>query len=375
MPRNGKTRWELRSFVKWMDELSVADKAAAPLEALDPFHTQFGEVEEAQYYHARRLRRAVPTGGVLKVMTWNIKFGGARIDFWFDGHGERVLLNDWEVVANLEGLAAKINQADPDVLLLQEVDVNSKRAAFVDQMQWLLDRTGLNYGAYASQWRADFVPTKGLGRVDSGIATLSKFPVRDAQRLALPEIEARDRLTRYFYLKRAMLTASVELPNQGVVRVVNIHTEPFANDGTKRRQLEQFHGELDRLDRAGTTFVAGGDLNSLAPGTAQQHGFVDVVMEDEDFQGGDYRQQDDWLTSLYEHYTPAVDLDDYHRDNRPHCTHSTSKEVFWNRKLDYLFTNGEFVAGSALTHQDHSRGGMKTMLLSDHAPVSVSLRL
>ena len=375
LPHQWKQRFEPRAFVRRLDEWSIADVLAAPLIAFDPFETQFEAVEDAQYYQSTHRRSPPMPQGAIDVMTWNIKFGGARIDFWFDGHGSRVLLKEWEVVANLEGVAAKINRADPDVLLLQEIDVDSKRVAFVDQMQWLLDHTALNDGAYASQWRANFVPSDGLGRVDTGIAILSKYPVVDAQRLALPEIGSRDPVTRYFYLKRAILTAGIEIPGYDAVRAVNIHTEPFAGDGTKQRQLECFHGELDRLDSAGTTFVAGGDLNTLAPGTKKQHGFDDVVSEDQDFQCGDYRQQSDWLASLYEHYTPAVDLDSYRRDNSPHFTHSTSGKTFWNRKLDYLFTNGEFVDGSALTHQDRSSGGMKTMLLSDHAPVSVSLRL
>src|SRR5262245_6873314 len=102
------------------------------LAACDPFHTGFDDVERAQVYHAHGERPAPAQPTRLRVMNYNVKFGGGRIDFFFDCHGDRVLMTKSEVSANLEALAVKINQVDPDVLVVQEVDVNSKRAAFVD---------------------------------------------------------------------------------------------------------------------------------------------------------------------------------------------------------------------------------------------------
>ena len=77
---------------------------------------------------------------------------------------------------------------------------------------------------------------------------------------------------------------------------------------------------------------------------------------------------------------PPISLDelalaDFQADNDPYFTFTADGDGFWNRKLDYLFTNGEFVAGSGLTHQDTSSGGVETLPLSDHAPVSVQLSL
>lgn len=372
-----KLRERLRNIGKW----EVAEFMAAPLDWLDPFHTEFRDIQAAQTYRARRVRRRRRSrrrrrnGQAPLVMTWNIKFAGGRVDFWFDGHGSRVILRDWEVLAHLEGLAAKINQVDPDILLVQEVDVDSKRAAHIDQMQWLLDHTGLNFGAYASQWRADYVPRKGLGKVDMGIGILSRYPIVDAQRLSLPAMGSQDRLTRYFYLKRAVLTARVRLPKAGDLHVVNTHTEAFATGDIKRRQIGLFQAELDRLDRAKATFVAGGDLNTLPPGTGRRHGFDDVFdgRGAPGFEASDYRGDEGCLDGLYGRYQPAVSPDEYSADNKPHFTHSTSADHFWSRKLDYLFTNATFKEGSAVTHQDEDAGGMATMMLSDHAPLSAQV--
>ncbi len=47
-------------------------------------------------------------------------------------------------------ISEKLNSIDPDVVLLQEVDFLSKRSGYINQIQFLLDNTNLNYGAYAS---------------------------------------------------------------------------------------------------------------------------------------------------------------------------------------------------------------------------------
>lgn len=340
----------------------------------DPFHTGFEEIEDAQYYRSARTPALPPLEGPLSVMNYNLKFGGGRIDFFFDCYGDRVLMSRSEVLENLAGLARKINEYDPDLLIVQEVDVNSKRAAFVDQMQWLLDHTALDYGVYASQWKADFVPSDGLGAVDSGNGILSKHPLAGAERIALSLRSDQSGLERYFYLKRNVLRARLVLPERDAVYVVATHAEAYAKDGTKRQHIERFRTELDRLDDDGHTVIGAGDLNTLPPGSEQQFDFPDSACT-EDYVADDYRAESAWLDALYQRYQPEIPLADYQADNARYFTHTTDKSGFWNRKLDYIFTNANVIAGSGLVHQDEASGGMDTMPLSDHAPVSVEIEL
>lgn len=343
--------------------------------ACDPFHTGFDAVERAQVYRARGERPAPVQPERLRVMNYNVKFGGGRIDFFFDCHGDRVLMSRSEVIGNLEALALKINQVDPDVLVVQEVDVNSKRAAFVDQMQWLLDHTQLAHGVYASHWRADFVPSDGLGAVDSGNGILSKLPLANAERIALDLRSDQSAIERYFYLRRNILRAELQLPAGGVVHLVATHAEAYGQDGTKKSHIDRFAAELDAIDDAGEIVIGAGDLNTLPPGSVQQNGFADSVCEDEDFVADDYRQEATWLDALYARYTPEIPLVDYQADNASYFSHTTDKHGFWNRKLDYIFTNAAVVPGSGLVHQDEAHGGMATMPLSDHAPVTMEIEL
>ncbi|MFZ5892019.1 MAG: endonuclease/exonuclease/phosphatase family protein [Myxococcota bacterium] len=341
--------------------------------ACDPFHTSFADVEGAASYRAAQIEPAAPKS-TLRVMNYNVKFGGARIDFFFDCYGDRVLMSKTEVLSNLEGLARKINQVDPDVLVLQEVDVNSKRAAYVDQMQWLLDHTHLNYGVYASQWKADYVPSDGIGAVDSGNGILSKYPLRDAERFALPLRSDQSGIERYFYLKRNILRAKLEIPGARSTYVVAIHAEAYAKDGTKLKHIERFREELDRAVAEGNTVIGAGDLNTLPPDSDKQYDFPDSMCT-EDFVADDYRDEAHVLAPLYRDYHPEISLADYHADNTRYFSHTVDGRGFWNRKLDYIFSNAEVVPGSGLVHQDAAHGGMETMPLSDHAPVTVELVL
>jgi endonuclease/exonuclease/phosphatase family metal-dependent hydrolase len=304
-----------------------------------------------------------------------VKFGGGRIDFFFDCHGDRVLMSKSEVIRNLEALVEKVNQVDPDVLVVQEVDVNSKRSAFVDQVQWLLDHSALNYGVYASQWKADYVPSDGIGAVDSGNGILSKYPLSNAERIALALRTDQPGIERYFYLRRNILRARLELPDEKSVELVALHADAYGKDGTKRSHIERFEEELDRAAERGALVIGAGDLNTLPPGSEKTYGFPDSVCEDEDFIADDYRSDEGVVDGLYAKYTPEIPLEDYQADNSRYFSHTTDKSGFWNRKLDYIFTNGEVVRGSGLVHQDEASGGMETMPLSDHAPVTVEIEV
>ncbi|HEY3235136.1 MAG TPA: endonuclease/exonuclease/phosphatase family protein [Polyangiaceae bacterium] len=354
--------------------MMVSLLGVATLIACDPFHTTFDAVEDAKFYRASQLTPPPSSADRLLVMNYNVKFGGGRIDFFFDCFGDRVLMKKSEVMANLEGLVTKINQVDPDILVLQEVDINSKRAAYVDQMQWLLDHTRLNYGVYASQWKADYVPSDGIGPVDSGNAILSKFPLAEAERIALSLRTDQSWLERYFYLRRNILRARLDVSIGRSVYILAIHAEAYAKDGTKKQHIDRFIEELDTTSQ-GAWVVACGDFNTLPPGTLKTSGFPDSVCTNQDFIADDYSAETTWLDHLYDRYTPEIPLADYQADNSPYFSHTTDKNGFWNRKLDYIFTNGTVVPGSGLVHQDPTHGGMDTMPLSDHAPVTVEIEL
>ncbi len=342
--------------------------------ACNPLQNYFEPIEDAQTWEKAEKSPVPPYSGQLKVMDWNIKFGGGRIDFFFDCFGDRSVMSTAEVESNLDGLISKINQADPDILFMQEVDIASKRSADIDMIRYILDRTSLNYAVYASQWRTEYIPSNGLGAMDSGNVLMSRFPMSDAKRVALTPWTDQSEMHAQYYLKRNMLRAKTEVPGFGRLTVITIHAEAYSQDGTKKKHIDAFKDELDRAAAAGEPFLAGGDLNALPPFTVKTKGFPDSVCKDE-FVADDYSAETEWLTPLYDAYDHALGIEDYKADNERWFTHTVDGRGWWNRCIDHLFTNGRFVAGSGLVHQSIARGGMETMPLSDHAPVTATLDL
>lgn len=337
------------------------------------FVNQFHPVEDAVYYTATVQTQAAPPTDSIKVMNWNVKFGGGRIDFFFDCYGDRVTMTEAEVVANMEGLARKIKQYNPDLLLLQEADLPSNRSAMQDMVQWLLDHTDLNYGVYASQWDVAYIPKHGIGKVNSGNAILSRWPLKDAQRYALPQMETQDALTRFFYLRRNILQARLDIPSAKPVYIINTHLEAYTKDDTRNKQLALLTQRLDELKAKGADVVFGGDLNTLPPGTKKLKGFDDSVCQDEDFVMDDYTAEQPILLPFYAQYREAIPLEVYQQDETRYYSHTVNGKGFWNRRLDYLFSSLNWKDG--LVHQNTQYGGMETMPLSDHAPLTATLLL
>ena len=333
------------------------------LVACDPFATKIGT--EVSIYESKTIQSCT-FPDTLKVMTWNIKFGGGRIDFFFDCHGDRVIMEKSEVIDNMALLSEKIREVNPDILFIQEADVNAKRSAFVDQVQYLLDNTGFNYAAYASQWKAKYIPSDGIGKMDSGNAILSKWKFTDAKRIALPLIQSQNFIVRYFYLKRNIL--EINLENKGEsIKLLTTHLSAYAKDDTKKKQLEILKTYVDSLHRKRQEFILGGDFNSLPPFSEQTSNFDDSACTDGNFEADNYSSETEWMMPFYNNYEAAIPLTDFKENNPKYFSHTTDKNGYWNRKVDYLFTNGSFVPTSGNTLQ-------QWMQVSDHAPIVVNYK-
>ena len=354
--------------------------------------TTYEDVESAIYYEDTS-QESAEFNDTLKVMTWNIRFGAGRIPFFGDSCGERVLMKEDTTIKYLQGIANYIDTMviKPDILLFQEVDISSKRSAYVNQLQWLLNNTHFKYAAYASMWDAELIPSDGLGKVDVGNAILSRWKITDAQRIQLPLRTDQDDLTQYFYLRRNILKAKIALPEHDNFYAVNIHATAFATDDTKQKHIAKYKEVLDELHDQGALFITGGDYNSI-PTDAEPFDFCTIdqcgdenwhtSVEEKDYHKegsyfnnfqafGDYPGERDLLQPFYadsQNYFSAIPYQDRNsEDHFTHCTYNTSEDYrYWDRKLDYLFTNKNNWSSTGNTHQD-------AFYLSDHAPVSATL--
>src|SRR5512139_1554722 len=109
----------------------------ASLPACEPMAQDFDFVREEVPVTTRSVLvpPADPQPAALKVMAWNVKYGAARIDFWFDYWGDRVQMTHHEVAENMADLYRLVNEYDPDILMAEEIEVNSRRSAYYDMVQ------------------------------------------------------------------------------------------------------------------------------------------------------------------------------------------------------------------------------------------------
>ncbi len=351
----------------------------------EPFVTEFSDSEDPLTFKATAIPDSsnIYLGGNIKVVSWNIRFGIGRFPFFGDSCGDQVIVENQDLEDNMSAIATKINEMNADVVLLQEVDIESKRTGYLNQVQYLLDNTYLNYAVYASMWEVDFVPSHGLGRVNTGNAILSKYDLTDGERIKLAlRTDHEDSLEEYFYLRRNILKVNIPALQQGEKNLfaVNIHATAFATDDTKQKHIDKYIEELNIINTNGDIFVSGGDLNSVPPGSSIDFCDKDKCDEDDSTYVGDhvshregsyfnnFTDEPNILSPLYNDYQPAIDAESYNLED--HFTHAPvtsmiddSTFTLHDRKLDYLFTNGSWDPGSGNTHQD-------LWELSDHMPVS-----
>jgi endonuclease/exonuclease/phosphatase family metal-dependent hydrolase len=340
--------------------------------------TGFDEQERAVYYEkAQKVSFPVPDS-TIRVMTWNIRFGIGRGPWFGDACGYKVIYSKNEIMAILQLIADRINTVKPDILMIQEADINSTRSAYIDQLRWLLEHTYFNYAVYGSQWKAQFIPSDGLGRMNESNAILSRWPLSDAIRIQLALRKDQPSIERYFYERCCMVKARVDIPGFKSFYAVNIHASAFATDDTKHQHLEEFKSELDQMSSEGSMFVAGGDLNTLPPQSDSTDYCFEDMCDGESFHhpgddpmhkdGSNYTPEKEWLVPFYEDYKSAVDHNEYILNQDLFFTHTTRPEHLWDRTLDYLFTNNRWRSGATVVHQTFIQE-------SDHAPVSGELVL
>ncbi len=351
------------------------------LSGCEPIATEWGSRQDYPVWHrSQEVAPADPAPTALKVMTWNVKFGAARIDFWFDEWGDRVEMTRAEVIANVANLAALINEVKPDILMVQELEINSRRSAYVNMARELLERTSLNHVAYIPTWRSRYVASEGLGRVDLGNAIFSTHPIVRAEGIPQADRTDQSELTRTFYIHRQIGRVEIQLGARRIAAFV-VHTEAYDTDGTKSKQIDQIEQEL-----AAETlpWVIGGDFNAIPPTAIKTSMFPDEPPSaiGTAFEQPPYDLAD--MQPMFDLYVPAITLARYGttlETQRRFFTHSVigrhqlgtdGQPGFWNRTLDYLFVKApsSWRAGSTDVLQQAGDSGIASdpMLLSDHCP-------
>ncbi|MBR2674182.1 MAG: endonuclease [Mogibacterium sp.] len=210
--------------------------------------------------------KALSVGDEISIMSWNIGYAalGDNADFFMDG-GSSVYTADKERVSyNLAGIINQIKDIDPEILLVQEVDRDSARSYHIDEFQTLQSEFPESCSSFANNFKVAFIPypIPPIGKVDSGIASFSKYSVEAADRIQLPIPFSWP--IRMSNLKRCLLVSHIPIEGSDKELVVfNLHLEAY-DDGTGKAAQTKMLAELLKAETdKGNYVIAGGDFNQI----------------------------------------------------------------------------------------------------------------
>lgn len=215
------------------------------------------------------------TGQEIDIISWNIGYGGLGkySDFFMDGGDSARSADREQVSAYLSGIQEYLQQAAPELLLLQEVDMDSHRTYRMDQSQLL--SSGCSFTAYNYACPFVPIPMPPLGRVYSGLMTDcgmsgTVYAPEKAERISLPcpfswPVSAAN-------LKRCLLVSYLPLENSDKQLVlVNLHLEAYDDGEGKIAQTKQLREFMEQEYAKGNYVIAGGDFNQNFPGAQEAY--------------------------------------------------------------------------------------------------------
>ncbi len=203
-------------------------------------------------------------GDTITVMSWNIGFGalGDNADFFMDGGTHVMPSTKDRVLENLNGISEEIQSVNPDIVFLQEVDSDSKRSYYIDQRKEIMEGMDGYQSSCAYNYKVLYVPypLPPIGKVESGLSTLSSYEMNSAERVALPCPFSYP--IRVANLKRCLMVNRVPIHGSDKELVlVNLHLEAYDSGEGKEAQTAMLKELLEIEADAGNYVIAGGDFN------------------------------------------------------------------------------------------------------------------
>ena len=242
---------------------------------------------------------------------------------------------------NLKKVKEELKKINPDIIAFQEIDYNASRSYEVDQEKEFM-KLGYNYAARGVNWDERYVPfpywppSMHFGKIISGQSILSKYKLKDYERVVLERVPNNPFYRDALYLERLAQVVKVVLEGKEVV-VINTHLEAF----DKRTRINQLKSVIKIFNKFAVTnpTILLGDFNS------------------------DPKYKEPAIKMMFD--LPGVGNAAFSADNYD-LTFDT-KDPF--ERLDYIFyteNSIEYISGKVLKDFEQA---------SDHLPVEMKFKL
>ncbi len=229
-------------------------------------------VSKAEVYGHGRGQPTLPDE--FSFLTWNIGYAGLgkEMDFFYDG-GKQVIPEKKLSEGYLEGIKKEIHNFDTlDFLYIQEIDIKSRRAYDVNELDELAGELPQFHYVFGMNYNSWFVPVplyQPMGYVKSGISTFSRHKPESV--VMVPFGTHYSWPQRLVQLKRCFLMMKILLENGKELVVINTHNSAYDSTGELRKnELQMLSRYMLKEYEKGNYVVTGGDWNSNPEGFRPQ---------------------------------------------------------------------------------------------------------
>ena len=202
----------------------------------------------------------------LSIVTLNIGYCGLdeTQDFFMDGGKNVNPSSEDKVRENITAVDELVGLLESDFIFIQEIDKNSSRSFHIDETELIRKEYGTR--SYAQNYVCKWVPypLPMIGKVDSGIMTMSKYKTTGANRISLPNNN--NWFKSMYMLKRCLLVNRFPIKDSDKELVlINLHFEAYSENETKEQQMKILMQYAVKEYEKGNYVVIGGDFNMSFP--------------------------------------------------------------------------------------------------------------
>ncbi|MGE3611686.1 MAG: endonuclease/exonuclease/phosphatase family protein [Bacteriovoracaceae bacterium] len=287
---------------------------------------------------------------VIKILTWNLSYlYGEGSEGGSYQHKDKNYYQE-----KLNQLAAEIQEWQPDIICLQEVDFNSFRSGGINQVEFLGLKAGYPYIAEAVSWQANYIPfpywpvSNHFKAVESGGAILSKYPILSHEYLLLAKPQSHPWWYNLFYLHRYFQKVTLEVGSKKF-NLINLHLEAF----DKNNRQEQIKMLIKKIEKEKIDLVAG-DFNMVPKNATKRSKFAN---------NDDY--ENDLSAELMSQSALLEVIPDEIYDKNE-AFYFTFPATHPDRRLDYIFYRKDLKMMKA---------EVLSSALSDHLPIRATFQI
>ena len=207
------------------------------------------------------------------IVTQNLGFGAYTADFTFfmDGGKSSWAESPESVEQCISGAVSKVLEFDPDIVIFQEVDIDSTRSYHIDQYEMLLREFTDYSSCKAINYDSAFLMYPILephGKSYSSMATFSRYQITSSMRRSFPISTS---FSKFLDLDRCYTVSRITVENGKELVIYNVHSSAYGGSPEIRTaQITMLMNDMKSEYDKGNYVICGGDFNHDFTGDSTQ---------------------------------------------------------------------------------------------------------